>query len=357
MSLNWPPEGGVLSPWICNGRARLDVVVCGARRWPVTLGDADQGPEATWLASLVSALIGAPKDEARQAHDIAGRLLHRALDIAEHLARRAGADRAAIVNNTLLSVSPIGAAQLPPLAVALTAAAARWPDRIVVARGILAERETVKAHAALAGGIAVPSRVSYTFDLTTGTLPDKINARRDRALLEKSTFERIRHEDFSAADLDAAHAQYADVYLARHHSRNPHYTRQFLADVHHARGAEFFGLKSGGELQAFVALRDHGDFLSVPLIGYVTDADRQAGLYRKIFALALEVARDRRAVINFGAGAGRYKSLRGAQAVTEWIIVVPTRVTVLGRIIHGLLKVSERPLDRIVPKAIAHFGG
>jgi len=355
--MNWPPERSDITSWIGNGRARLDVITSGGKHWPVTLGDADQGPQATWLTSLVSALIGTPKDEATSDSTAAGRYLRFALSTAERVAQIAGADKAAIVNNALLSVSPVGPSQLHGLAGALAAASVRWPKRVIFARGIVAGRDAVKACASLAGGISFPNRVCYTFDMTAGQLPDKINAERDSALLRKGKLTRIGHDAFTPDDLARAHAQYTSVYIGRHGGRNPHLSAQFFDDLHRASGAEFFGLKMDGALQAFVALRDHGDFLSVPLLGYRTDVDKKVGLYRQIFALALEIGRERKMVVNFGAGASHYKKLRGATAAVEYMIIIPTRATVLGRAIHAMLKATEEPLDRLVPKAIMRFDG
>lgn len=355
--MNWPPERSDVTSWIGNGRARLDAITSGGKRWPVTLGDGDQGPQATWLTSLVSALIGTPKDEATSDSTRAGRFLRFALSAVERATQFAGADKAAIVNNTLLSVSPVGPSQLHGLAGALAAASARWPNRVIFARGIVAGRDAVKACAALSGGISFPNRVCYMFDMTSGQVPDKINAERDAALLRKSKFTRISHGAFTTDDIAHAHAQYTAVYIGRHGGRNPHLSAQFFEELYRTNGAEFFGLKTDGVLQAFVALRDHGDFLSVPLLGYRTDADKKVGLYRQIFALALEIGRERKMVVNFGAGAGHYKKLRGATAAVEYMIIIPTRATVLGRVIHAMLKASEEPLDRLVPKAIMHFDG
>ncbi len=357
MSMSWPPERCDLSPWIVNGKARLESLTAGGRRWPVTLGDADQGSQATWLTSLVSALIGTPKDDAISTTDAAGRFLRLGLGLAERAALFAGADKAAIVNNALLSVSPVGPSDLHGLSSALIAAARRWPDRVIVARGIVAGRAAVKACAALAGGASLPNRVSYAFDLTGGELPDKINAQRDQTQLRKAAFGRIDHDAFTDTDIADAQRQYTSVYIGRHGSRNPQLTPDFFATLHRTRGAAFHGLKSDGLLQAFVALRDHGDFLSVPLIGYRTEVDKKMGLYRQIFALALEIGRAQKKVVNFGAGAGHYKKLRGAELAVEYMIVVPTRATMLGRSLRAMLKISEEPLDRLVPKAIVHFGG
>ena len=92
--MSWPAEGQTsdLSAWVGNGRGSLDWVASGGRLWPVSLGDARQGRDATWLTSLVSALVGTPKEEAAQPDTFAGRLLRTGLGIAERAAIAAGAD-------------------------------------------------------------------------------------------------------------------------------------------------------------------------------------------------------------------------------------------------------------------------
>lgn len=354
--MSWPPEDGDLARLVVNGMAQLEWIAAAGARWPVTIGAARQGAQATWLTSLVAALIGAAKDEVA-GHDAAAVVTRGVLGAVERVAIALGADRAVLVNNGLLSVSPVGPSQLDGLAAALSSAGARWPDRTIAARGIVAAAEAVKACAARAGGVVVPSRVSYAFDLTDGTLPDKINAARDEALLRKKKLRVLRHDDFSAQDLAAAHAQYTAVYIGRHGSRNPALTPAFFSEVHRARAAEFFGLAVGEDLAAFVALRDNGDFLSVPLIGYRTDVDKKEGLYRQVFALALEVGCERRRIVNFGAGAAHYKKLRGAAPAVEYMILIPPRTTRFARAVRAMLEVSEAPLGRFVPKAIMRFGG
>lgn len=321
----------------------------------MSLGDADQGPDASWLTSFVSALIGTPREEA-SAEGAAGVALRAGLKLAEKIALAAKADTAAIVNNTLLSVSPMGPSDLDGIAAALSAAAAKWPTRIALARGIIAPADAVRRCAAEAGGFALPSRVSYAFDLTNGALPDKINATRDAALLKKAGLRIVEHDDFDTQDIAEAHRQYLSVYIGRHGCRNPQLTAAFFAEVHRTRATEFWGLRTEYGLAAFAALREHRDFMSVPLIGYRTDVDKKAGLYRQIFALALEIGRQRRVAVNFGAGAAQYKKLRGGVAAVEYMVIVP-RATRLGRALTPLLQATEEPLGRLVPKAIAHFGG
>jgi len=358
--MNWLADGpDDLKTWLSNGQGRLTSVSAAGAQWPVTLGCADQGASASWLTSLVSALFGAARDEIAASPDRGLRqsLVHGGLGVAERIALMAGVDSAAIVNNALLSVSPVGPSQLEDLGSAVAMAAGTWPGRIVAARGIVADAAAVRRTAARAGGFALPNRVSYVFDMSSGQLPDKINAARDAAQLRKAGLTIVDHEDFSAADVREAHAQYTAVYIARHGGRNPRFTTAFFDAVHARAAADFFGLKQDGVLVAFVALREHGDFISVPLIGYRTDADKKLGLYRQIFALALRAGAERKAAVNFGAGAGHFKKLRGAAAAIEYMILVPPQTTWSGRGLDVVLRASEKPLHRLVPRAISAFGG
>jgi len=357
--MTWPPDqGGDVALWVGNARARLTCVEAAGKSWPVSLSEPDRREEATWLTSLLSAVIGTPRDEiSADALTLKGQATVSALRVLEALAHLAGLDRCAMVNNTLMSVSPIGTSQLAGLGEAVRSAAERWPDRVAVARGIVCEAENVLALARRIGAFAVPNRVSYAYDLTGGRTPEKINAQRDFTLLAKAGLEVVAPAGFSADDLAQAHAQYFSVYVGRHGRRNPQFTQRFFADIHQAGATEFWGLRRGGALVAFVALRDHGEFLSVPLIGYDTAADKKLGYYRQIFALALRVAAERRRVINFGAGAGQYKKLRGAVVALEYMLICPPRSGALGRVLGLVLRAAEEPLGRGIPKAILAYGG
>jgi len=360
MSTNWPPRDWIrLDQLLANGAGVLGGLHAAGTRWPITIEAERPLAHSSWLTSVTAALVATPRDEIARA-DIKtwqDRALLTVLDHLTPLAARMGLGRAIIVNNTLLSVSLVGPAQIAGLTAALGEAARRWPDRFVFARGIVSDLDDLRERARALGGIVLPNRVCHVFDLRAGKLPEKINAVRDATLLRKSKLAPMTHNDFTAADVAAAHAQYLDLYVARHGAGNPAFTLPFFTTLH-ARGAvEFIGLRSGDTLAAFAALADHGDFLSVPLIGYRADVDRSAGLYRQIFAKALAVAAERRRVINFGAGAGRYKALRGATAAVERMILIPPRTTLMGRALRHGLTAAERPLERWVPKTIAAFGG
>ncbi|MDX2224100.1 MAG: GNAT family N-acetyltransferase, partial [Rhodospirillaceae bacterium] len=306
------------------------------------------------LTSLVSALITTPRAEIAEAPGLAAALTRLGLDAAAAAATAIGADTAAIVNNTLLSVSPEDDRAMPGLAQAIAAASLRWPDRILAVRGLLVDADAAKQLARTAAGFCVPHRISYAF---TPGAPAKINAVRDAGLLAKAKLERIGHDDFDTARLAEARRQYLDVYVGRHGGRNPALTADFFARLHAARAAEFIGLADDQGMAAFAAVRDHGAFLSVPLIGYRVAADRKAGYYRQMCARVLEVAGARGLPVNFGAGAARYKTLRGGAPVIEYMVIVPPRDTWLGRALRAALSRSETHLQRLVPRLIAAHGG
>jgi hypothetical protein len=345
-----------LRPWVANAEASLEQVSAGGQSWPVTLGRTQRTQDATWLTSLVSAVIATPRDEIA-AETPRAALSKVALRGLEQLAWAIGLDQSAIVNNALLSVSLVGARQVQGLRQALVQAAQQWPDRYVVARGIMAHSEVVADLAHAVGGATLPNRISYVFDLRDGQLPTKINAQRDFKLLSSSALDVIEHADFTPDMLDAAHQQYLDVYVGRHGVRNPQFTIQFFRDLHAAQAAEFIGLARNGRLMAFAALRDHAEFYSVPLIGYDMAAPQRDGLYRQIFALALRVAAQRRALINFGAGAPRYKTLRGAVPDIEHMVIIPPSRTFAGRVVAAVLRNAQKSLCRVVPQLIAAHGG
>jgi hypothetical protein len=345
-----------LRPWVANAEASLEHVTAGGQSWPVTLGRTHRSSDATWLTSLVSAVIATPRDEISEdtKHAAFAKLTLRGL---EHVAWAIGLDQAAIVNNVLLSVSLVGARQVQGLRQALVQAAQQWPDRYVVARGIMAPADVVSDLARMVGGAALPNRISYVFDLRDGQLPTKINAQRDFKLLNSSGLDVIADADMTADMVEAAHRQYLDVYVGRHGVRNPQFTLQFFRELHAAKAAEFIGLARDGRLLAFAALRDNAEFCSVPLIGYDMAAPQRDGLYRQVFALALRTAAQRRALINFGAGAPRYKTLRGAEPDIEHMVIIPPSRTISGRLVGAVLRNAQKSLFRVVPEMITAHGG
>lgn len=359
-STTWPPKDWTsLDRIIVNGPGVLGRIHAGGAVWPVTLEAEDPVAAPSWLTSMTSALIATPRDEVAQAPIRTGRVRFALglLDAAIPVARWMGLQHAVIVNNTLFSVSMVGSGSVIGLMAATAEAARRWPHRTIFARGIVSHTAEAGVAARALGGVVLPNRISYTFDLRDGLLPDKINVERDIAHLKRQSPRLLQHDDFDSHHLDDVHRQYRALYVERHGSGNPDFEPMFFHRAHGAGAVEFLGLADGDKLLAFAALRDHGEFVSVPLFGYKPDAPPRAGLYRMMFARVLALAAERRRMINFGAGAGHFKRLRGGQATVEHMILIPPRQTVIGLGLKILLSACEKRLNQWIPQTIVAHGG
>lgn len=360
MSTNWPPSDWIrLDRIVGNGAGIIGRLNAGGTQWPVTMEPEAPLTGSSWLTSALTALVETPRDEfARHANvGWAARVALRGIDAALPMARWLGLHRAVIVNNTLFSVSLVGSGSIPGLLAAVGEAARRWPDRMILARGVMAPADSLRLAVAPCGGHIIPHRISYVFDLRDGQTPRKVNFERDLAFLRKQGLFQVPHEAFTPRFLAEAHWQYRNLYVIRHGAGNPDFDPEFFVRAHRDNAVEFIGLADEAGLASFAALRDHGEFLSVPLLGYRSTDARQVGHYRMIFAHILELIAKRRRSVNFGAGAGQFKRLRGGVAAIENMVLVPPGRTALGLSVRAALAAAEHRLDRWIPKAILAHGG
>ena len=162
--------------------------------------------------------------------------------------------------------------------------------------------------------------------------------RRDLALLERTAWTRLAHEDFRESDYDQCARLYHALYIDKHSHQNPVFTPDFMRLCHAERVFDFIGLRDQqGTVQAFAALHVNGSVMSSPFIGYATQAGREAGIYRAIMAMVMLEAAKRVRVINCGAGAGAFKRLRGAVPHTEYMAIYDRHLSPLRRLPYRLV--------------------
>ncbi len=177
----------------------------------------------------------------------------------------------------------------------------------------------------------VPSRTIHLFKPSSWAFTHYHNLRRDRDLLNTSTYQVIGPGEISEEDLLRITELYRALYLGKYTPFNPQYNERFFSLV--VRGDFFvFRALKDEQVDAFVAyyLDDHG--VTASLIGYDTTLPIGRGLYRQAFALFFREVGQRGEVLNLSAGAASFKEMRGSIPCVEYYAVFDSHLPFYRRI-------------------------
>jgi hypothetical protein len=116
-------------------------------------------------------------------------------------------------------------------------------------------------------------------------------------------------------------ALYTRIYLEKHSRLNAQYTADFFEDMLNQQVMRAVALThSNGDIMAFAMLYQVGDTLTVPALGYATDAEID-GLYRLLFSAIHEYTQTHALLLNYSSGAGDFKRKRGGMPHLEYTMV------------------------------------
>ena len=316
------------APAVSNARTRMLLLDTGHQAFPVSVNDGDDGRGNCYVVSPLCAYADYADDELRRlgrpwvTWPLRG--LARSLGAALAAAR---IDRIVQVNNWLLSTNLYpphwDGRDLPALTEGLIE---RWPDHAIAWRSLNPFSNSALAGAlARAGYQAVPSRQVWLFDVRAGAGSACLrhhNTRLDAVLLRRARYRVEGPEGLVEADYPRLQALYEQLYLQKYSRLNPEFgvawiragVRDGWLDLRVLRSPE-------GRIDGVVGWFGRTDLFTAPLVGYDTALPARWGLYRMLTRLCLQEAVARRAVLNFSAGAGRFKRLRGGHPVIEcnWV--------------------------------------
>jgi hypothetical protein len=309
---------------IANLKTDLFALDAGRSVIPATLNDRRDAPTC-YLCCASAAYVDYAREEMRnfQGRPAVKAALYGLLSLAAPLVRTTGFDHQVQPNNWLFSTNiwcGLSAREIEEVTGRLLKSR---PDRAIVWRSLNDVTDTDAIGWFRAAGYDIyPARQVYLFDCRTASPAIHRDERRDMALLGEVDYQLTPPEGILAGDFERIEALYAKLYLDKYTRLNPQYTALLLKQLHDARILRFFGLRNrDGQLDGVVGFFEQGDVMTAPVVGYDTSIDQDVGLYRRLMAIGLKRARERRILFNMSAGAAAFKRNRGAVSAIEYAAV------------------------------------
>lgn len=196
----------------------------------------------------------------------------------------------------------------------------RWPDRAIVLRSFNDRMDAPLLEAFRASGYRlIASRQVYVYDCRD-ELPERgADLARDMAMMRRKDYPLCGPQDIGEDDFERIAELYAMLYLEKYTPLNPQYTPEFMRRAHRTGLIEFHGVRAAdGRLAGVIGFFGIGDVLTAPMVGYDTTLPQEHGLYRRLVALGMFLARERRMFYNLSAGAASFKRNRHAEPAIEY---------------------------------------
>jgi len=229
--------------------------------------------------------------------------------------RRVDFDRAALVNNWLVSTNlypPIEADQLKVLAEALP----KWfPDRAVIFRSVDRFRNPMLFDVLQRLGFEMMlSRQVWYLDPAHG-LSLKVHREDMRAIRKNG---HAPSDELRDDEIGRCLRLYEMLYLEKYSHFNPQFTEDFIRLARDEKLLKIKTLRSDGQINAVMGYIERNGVMTPPLYGYDTSLPQETALYRHLTALTMQEALEKNLLLHDSAGVGKFKKKRGAQSAIEY---------------------------------------
>jgi hypothetical protein len=309
------------SPWRLAENFRLDsgVVRTSAGTFALTVHQGRTG--AAFPCSLHTQYVAYPAAELSLVQDPAQRRLARiGLRVMDVAFRAWSLDRTVQWSAGLLSTNLHAPEAAQAVEEATRLISRRFPQHAVLVRCLNDLPGSIPPRVFLdADHHVFASRRVYFFDGREPGFLAKDTVRRDLKSLRKlDGYQVVGPDGFRPSDVPRILSLYRQLYVEKHSSLNPRYTRRFVERALAEGWLEFRGLRNAtGVLDGVYGCFSQGDVTSTPFIGYDTSLPTGTGLYRHLVALLLSDVAERGQLLNYSSGAGEFKRRRGGLPVVE----------------------------------------
>ena len=313
MSPTWPRQP--IERWMRNACA--DLKWLGSSPCAVTVSHTKRTLDTSYLTSLRSGWFDYAAEELNDKWWAAW-LVRRLGTCACWI----GLDRITLVGNWPVSTNVWDEATCTDLAQVCASVMAQHPTHFVAVRNLQSDKHAeLMTELRRLGFVALPARVVYEFDLREGLTRKPSHLMRDHTARKRSGLRMVVTHQVSRESARRMSALYNRIYLDKHSQLNAQYTPDFFEDMvnHHVMRALLL-THSNGDIMAFAMLYQVGDTLTVPALGYATDAEID-GLYRLLFSAIHEYAQSHALLLNYSSGAGDFKRKRGGVPKLEYTMI------------------------------------
>ena len=230
--------------------------------------------------------------------------------------RRNDFDRAALVNNWLLSTNLYPAMSEAQIEVVAEALPQYFPDRAVIFRSVDRFRNPML--------FDVLGRLGYEMMLSRQVwyMPPEAATRtrqfkEDARVLRDHDYEILENKSLTDADLARILALYEMLYLKKYSHFNPQFTLEFLKLARDEETLYLRAIRSDGRINAAMGFFVRNGVMTQPLFGYDTSLPEQ-GLYRLLTLITLREGLQRGLLVHASGGVGKFKKVRGGLSTIEY---------------------------------------
>lgn len=344
-------------PFIRNVQTKPGMLPVGEYVFPMTIDDGEV-LNNSYVVSPLTAYSGYAEAELARlpALPILSSLLRGLIRGAGHYIRRRQLGRVVHVNNWMLSTNLYPADWDGTGIVAMTdRLASEFPDHAICLRSLNRfSNRTLLDTLERQGYLLTPSRQVYLFDARTGEASNFLkhnNVKSDARLLKKTPYQEVSGTRLTDKDFVRLEQLYRMLYIDKYCALNPQYTARWLYCGQRDGWLSLTALRHpGGQIDGVVGWFALDNVLTAPIVGYDTSLPATLGLYRLLTRLCLQEAVTRRVVLNFSAGAGHFKRLRGGVPQIEYSAIYVRHLSAerrrAWRVLAALLQSVAVPVMR-----------